>query len=186
MSVRDMGIKILFNNVLRASRQSSGAFYRAGIKSVARLGLGLGLLLSATAFAAPLEFTAQDVNGKSHSLVAERGNYVVINIWATWCPPCRKELPELAEFAKTHANDHIKVWGLSVDTNQSPAELSFFAEENHLGYPIFKTNPRELAIFGNVPGIPTTFLINPKGEIVARHVGAITAAQLMQMIKANP
>jgi len=150
------------------------------------VGLGLSLVLTAAVWAAPLEFSKQDVNGKTHTLASERGNYVVINIWATWCPPCRKELPELAEFAKTHAKDHIKVWGLSVDTNQSPGELSLFAEENHLGYPIFKTNPNELALFGNVPGIPTTFLINPKGELVARHVGAVTAMQLMQMIKDNP
>jgi len=159
---------------------------------VQRLTAAIGLAgwlvfgLVANAFAAPLEFSKQDVNGKTHALSAERGNYVVINIWATWCPPCRKELPELAQFAQTHEKDHIQVWGLSVDANQSPAELSLFAEENHLGYPIFKTRPDELAAFGNIPGIPTTFLINPKGELVGRHVGAITGEQLMQMIKNNP
>ncbi|OYV26117.1 MAG: hypothetical protein B7Z82_07670 [Halothiobacillus sp. 20-54-6] len=160
------------------------------IKKAQRWTLWFGAFLmmgaAMSAFAAPLEFSKQDVNGKMHTLTAERGNYVVINIWATWCPPCRKELPELAEFAREHEKDHIKVWGLSVDTNQSEGELSLFAEENHLAYPIFKTSPNELAVFGNVPGIPTTFLINPKGELVARHVGAITTGQLMQMIKNNP
>jgi thiol-disulfide isomerase/thioredoxin len=181
--------KMLMKLMLWANFMQTWGAVNAWLYRVGRwlgAGLGLLLLLSAAVWAAPLEFSKQDVNGKTHTLAAERGNYVVINIWATWCPPCRKELPELAEFAKTHAKDHIKVWGLSVDTNQSPAELSLFAEENHLGYPILKTTPNELGLFGNVPGIPTTFLINPKGELVARHVGAITAAQLMQMIKDNP
>lgn len=143
------------------------------------------LLLAAPVFAAPFNFSAKDVNGKTHTLSNEQGNWVVINIWATWCPPCRKELPELAAFAKAHAKDKIKVWGLSVDTTASPDELSMFAQDHHIGYPIFKVNPRSLAAFGNIPGIPTTFLINPKGELVARHVGAITAAQLVRMIKNN-
>ncbi|WP_407275078.1 TlpA family protein disulfide reductase [Halothiobacillus sp. DCM-1] len=131
------------------------------------------------------DFSAVDVNGKPHTLANERGNFVVINIWATWCPPCRKELPELAAFAKAHEKDHIKVWGLSVDTDQSEGELALFAAAHQIGYPIFKVTPRSLAPFGNIPGIPTTFLINPQGELVARHVGAITQAQLQAMIQNN-
>lgn len=143
------------------------------------------LILASPVFAAPLDFSAKDVNGKTYTLSNEQGNWVVINIWATWCPPCRKELPELAAFAKEHAKDHIKVWGLSVDTAATPDELSMFAQDHQISYPIFKVNPRSLSAFGNIPGIPTTFLVNPKGELVARHVGAITAAQLMRMIKNN-
>lgn len=143
------------------------------------------LLLASPVFAAPFEFSAEDVNGKSHSLNDERGNWVVINIWATWCPPCRKELPELAAFAREHAKDHVKIWGLSVDTAESPDELALFADANNIGYPIFKINPRSLAVFGDIPGIPTTFLINPRGELVARHVGAVTGPELLQMIKNN-
>ena len=144
----------------------------------------LGALLCATQ-AQAFDFSAQDVNGKTHTLANERGNFVVINIWATWCPPCRKELPELAAFAKAHEKDHIKVWGLSVDTDQSEGELALFAAAHGIGYPIFKITPRTLAAFGNIPGIPTTFLVNPKGELVARHIGAITQAQLQQMIQNN-
>lgn len=143
------------------------------------------LALSAPVFAASFEFSAKDVNGKMHTLGHEQGNWVVINIWATWCPPCRKELPELAAFAREHVRDHIKVWGLSVDTDASVDELAMFAQEHDVGYPIFKINPQALRVFGNIPGIPTTFLINPKGELVARHVGAMTANELMQMIKNN-
>lgn len=157
-------------------------FYRLPRLMLALFTIGIVFF---TAQARAFDFSAQDVNGKTHTLANERGNFVVINIWATWCPPCRKELPELAAFAKAHEKDHIKVWGLSVDTDQSPSDLALFAEANHIGYPIFKMTPRMLAPFGNVPGIPATFLINPKGELVARHVGAITQAQLQQMIKDN-
>jgi len=149
------------------------------------LGGVLLLVLASPVFAAPFEFSAEDVNGKMHTLSNERGNWVVINIWATWCPPCRKELPELAAFAREHAKDHIKIWGLSVDTDDSPGELALFADANNIGYPIFKISPRVLAVFGNLPGIPTTFLINPQGELVARHVGGITGQELSQMIKNN-
>ena len=139
------------------------------------------LLIAVQAHA--FDFSATDVDGKPHTLANEHGNFVVINIWATWCPPCRKELPELAAFAKANEKNHIKVWGLSVDTDQSEGELALFAEEHGIGYPIFKVTPRSLASFGNIPGIPTTFLINPQGELVARHVGAITAAELGAMIQ---
>lgn len=143
----------------------------------------VALLLSMQAQA--FDFSAVDVNGKAHTLANERGNFVVINIWATWCPPCRKELPELAAFAKANEKNHIKIWGLSVDTEQSEGELALFAAANGIGYPIFKVNPRSLAPFGNIPGIPATFLINPKGELVARHVGAITGSELARMIQNN-
>lgn len=168
-------------------RQSTWFSVENIFASVWRSVLGglLLLMLASPVFSAPFEFSAQDVNGKMHTLSNERGNWVVINIWATWCPPCRKELPELAAFAKAHAKDHIKVWGLSVDMAASPDELSMFAQENKIDYPIFKMNPQKLSVFGNIPGIPTTFLVNPQGELVVRHVGAITAQQLMQMIKNN-
>lgn len=168
-----------------------GAIIRFGARSPfdylwqRALSVLLLLALATPAFAAPIQFSAQDVNGKTHQLSNERGNWVVINIWATWCPPCRKELPDLAAFAKAHAKDHIKVWGLSVDTEASPGELALFAEEHHVSYPIFKINPRALAVFGPVQGIPTSFLINPKGELVARHLGGVTGAELLQMIKDN-
>ena len=134
------------------------------------------------ASAAPVSFAQTDVNGKSHSLAAERGKWVVINVWATWCPPCRRELPELAAFARKHAHSDIRVWGLSVDQAKSAAELSMFAEDQKIGYPIFKVSPRQLQVFGGVRGIPTTFLVNPKGEVVAHHTGAITAKMLQKMI----
>jgi thiol-disulfide isomerase/thioredoxin len=149
------------------------------------LGGLLLLVLASPVFSAPFEFSAKDVNGKTHTLSNEHGNWVVINIWATWCPPCRKELPELAAFAREHSKDHIRIWGLSVDTAESPDELALFADANNIGYPIFKMNPQALAVFGNIPGIPTTFLVNPQGELVARHVGAITGQELLRMIKNN-
>lgn len=144
------------------------------------IGAGMGPSL-----AAPIEFSATDVNGKVHQLSEERGKWVFINIWATWCPPCRKELPELAAFARAHRDDPIRIWGLSVDTEQSPDEIALFAQSFDLPYPIFKVDPTSLRIFGNIPGIPTTFLINPSGEIVARHVGGVTGNDLMRMIQRN-
>lgn len=144
----------------------------------------LWLSLSLGVSAAPIDFSAQDVNGQMHQLSAERGNWVFINIWATWCPPCRKELPELAAFAKAHEADHIKIWGLSVDTI-SPDEIALFAQTYNVTYPIFKVSLPALRVFGDVPGFPTTFLVNPAGEVVERHVGGIDQQGLLQMLKRN-
>lgn len=130
-----------------------------------------------------LAFTMKDVNGHAHSVAAEKGHWLVVNIWATWCPPCRRELPELAAFARAHRDSNIRVWGLSVDRERSAAELSMFAEDHHLDYPIFKVTSAQVDDFGSVPGIPTTFLINPQGKVVARHVGGVDAALLQQMIR---
>lgn len=140
---------------------------------------------SAGASAAPIDFSATDVNGKLHHLSSERGKWVFVNIWATWCPPCREELPELAAFARAHQSDPIQIWGLSVDTEQSADEIALFAQSFKLPYPIFKVDPQSLRVFGNIPGIPTTFLINPAGDVVARHVGALTGQDLMHMIQRN-
>lgn len=148
-------------------------------------GFVLLAMLSQTSAAAPVDFSATDVNGRIHHLSAERGKWVFINIWATWCPPCRKELPELAAFARAHAADPIRIWGLSVDTEQSADEIALFAQSYNLSYPIFKVDPQSLRIFGNIPGIPTTFLINPAGEVVERHVGGVTGTALMRMIQRN-
>ncbi len=152
-------------------------------RNVAGVLLGLFLILfGAAAQATPVPFAMKDVNGKSHSVAAEHGHWLVVNVWATWCPPCRRELPELAKFAKAHRHGSIRIWGLSVDQERSAAELSMFAEDHGLDYPIFKVPPREVGLFGQTPGIPTTFLLNPQGEVVARHVGAITIDELTQMI----
>jgi len=132
--------------------------------------------------ASALSLSLKDVNGHSHTIADEHGHWLVVNIWATWCPPCRHELPELAAFARKHQNGNIRIWGLSVDQERSAAELSMFADQHGLGYPIFKVTPQQVGRFGPVPGIPTTFLINPQGKVVAKHVGGITAALLQQMI----
>lgn len=146
------------------------------------LGWLVAALLVAPLQAGAVTFAMKDVNGHAHSVAAEHGHWLVVNIWATWCPPCRHELPELAAFARAHRDSNIRIWGLSVDRERSAAELSMFAEDHHLDYPIFKVTPDQVGDFGSVPGIPTTFLINPQGKVVARHVGGITAALLQQMI----
>ena len=146
-------------------------------------GLMLFDVVSTVSVAAPVDFSATDVNGHVHQLSVGRGNWVFINIWATWCPPCRKELPELAAFARAHKSDPIKIWGLSVDTEQSVDEIALFAQSFNLSYPVFKVDPQSLRVFGNIPGIPTTFLVNPAGDIVARHVGGVTGQELMRMIQ---
>lgn len=118
---------------------------------------------------APLAFT--DLNGIPMSSEAWKGRVVLVNFWATWCGPCRAEIPALVALQQ-HYKDHVVIVGLSIDELPA-AEVKAFADQLGVTYPVAMATPADEKTFGSISAVPLTFVINPNGEIVQRHVGAL-------------
>jgi peroxiredoxin len=129
------------------------------------------------------DFTLPGLDGQSHSLSDYRGKWVLVNYWATWCPPCLEELPELEVF-HSGAQGRAVVLGVNMETIGEP-ELRAFVEEQFLSFPILVASerPRRTELVGPVDGLPTSYLVAPSGEVVARQVGQITAEAINGFIE---
>lgn len=119
-------------------------------------------------------FHLTDVQGQQHTLERYRGKWIVLNVWATWCAPCIKEMPELE--ALSHARDDIVVLGLAAD-GDSLAKLRRYAQALHVTYPIIAGDTQTLQQF-RVKAYPTTLLFDPKGALVLTRLGQITRGEL--------
>lgn len=139
--------------------------------------LALALPVSAPAVDMPLE----DINGNRVNLKSFQGKWLVVNYWATWCPPCIEEMPELQLFHDQHADKNAMVIGINTELI-NPARLRRFLDDYFITYPIFVSRPTQQSELGLIPGLPTTFLVNPEGEVVARQVGPVTGDMIEQFI----
>lgn len=139
-------------------------------------------LLGAAAHAAGDDFTLPDLAGQSHSLSDYRGKWVLVNYWATWCPPCLEELPELEVF-HSNAEGTAIVLGVNME-DIGDDELRRFVDDQFLSFPILRADarPNPAQLVGPVDGLPTSYLVAPTGEVVARQVGPITAKAINAFI----
>ncbi len=117
----------------------------------------------------PPEFTLPDLSGASVSLADFKGKVVVLDLWATWCGPCRMEIPFLVSLYEEYKDDGLVVVGVGLDKGGERV-LKPFAESNNMSYPVLVGNPSIQAEYG-VTGIPTTFILDRNGRISAKHVG---------------
>ncbi len=136
--------------------------------------LALGLLLFVTMPLRAAEFSMTDAAGKVHKLSQYKGKWVLVNFWATWCPPCLEEIPDLVGLHENKKNNLV-VLGVAMDY-RNDRQVRDFAESMLVSYPVILGDRRLAAQVGPVEGLPTTYLYNPQGKLVARQVGAITRA----------
>jgi len=130
-----------------------------------------------------VDFTLPDLQGNAHRLSDYRGQWVLVNYWATWCPPCREELPELEVF---HSQSEGKAVVLGVNTEAIDRdELKSFVEQQFLSFPILVAGPRPMPAqrLGSLQGLPTSFLITPDGQLAAKTVGPVTADGVLRFIE---
>jgi thiol-disulfide isomerase/thioredoxin len=139
------------------------------------------LLCSQQLWANPVDLALTDLEGKQLKLSDYRGKWVVLNYWATWCPPCLEEIPELVNFHDTHKESDAVVIGIDMEMLK-PSVLAQFVDDNFMSYPIVPL-VENMPSFDNVENFPTTYLIDPDGIAVVKHVGAVTAEGIEQFIK---
>jgi thiol-disulfide isomerase/thioredoxin len=115
-----------------------------------------------------------------------KGKYVLLNFWGTWCPPCRRELPDLIAIAKEMENKGLLVVGVAMENSRTAEEafktVASFWESKQLYYPVVVGNGDLADAYGGITAVPSTFLINKKGEIVASFQGGRSKEQFMEEI----
>ena len=146
------------------------------------------VLVMALAFAAPAQAAmpaqptlhAVTLDGKTFDLAAQRGKWVIVNYWATWCVPCIKEMPDISRFVATHQN--VTAIGLAYEDSE-PADIKAFLAKHPVVYPIAQVTmynpPKD---FDEPRGLPTTYLISPDGKVAKHIVGPVTEASLEAII----
>ena len=115
-------------------------------------------------------FTLQDLDGKNVSLAGLRGKVVVLDFWATWCPPCVKEIPHFVELHEQYKDKGVEIVGISLD-DAGISVVKAFVQKYQIKYPILMTDGRVDKAFGGISGIPTTFVIDSAGNIRQKYVG---------------
>ena len=113
------------------------------------------------------EINVIDMNGEKRTLEDLKGKFVLVNFWATWCNPCKVEMPLLENLHQTLKSDKFTVLGLHV--GPGPENIEEFKKLMPISFPIYVD--MELEVNWGVPGLPTTFLLNPEGRLIYRAVG---------------
>lgn len=132
---------------------------------------------------APIEFAIDTLDDGRFDLAQQRGNWVIVNFWATWCSPCLKEMPELAAFDAAH--DNARVIGLAFEEIDVD-EMHAFLKERPAGYPIAIVDTYEPPSAFDVPrGLPMTYLIGPDGQVARKFLGPVTERDLERAIGAE-
>jgi thiol-disulfide isomerase/thioredoxin len=115
------------------------------------------------------------MDGKEFDLQREHGQVVFLNVWATWCGPCRFEIPELQSLHEKYGKDGFKVIGVSIDDSGADDVKKFVAEQKKMTYPIVIDGEARLANIFQTSVIPTSAVIDRSGKIVWKHLGAVSA-----------
>lgn len=137
------------------------------------------LLAACTLPAAAMHLT--DIKGRTHTLEGYRGKWVVLNVWATWCAPCIKEMPELE--ALSHARSDVVVLGLAAD-GEDVARIEQFARALRVSYPIIAGNAQLMKEF-KVRAYPTTMLFDDRGALVQTRLGQVSRRDITAWLPAR-
>ncbi len=119
-------------------------------------------------------FAAADLDGRQISSSDWKGKVVIVNFWATWCPPCRAEIPDLVALQDKY-RDTLQIIGVSED-EAPPEDVKRFAAEHKVNYPVVMTSKELSRLFPGVRALPTSFIIDREGRLVQKHVGMLNAA----------
>ncbi len=142
------------------------------------------LFAAGQAKAAAVDFQLADVDGIEHRLSDYRGYWVVVNYWATWCAPCRDEMPDLQQFHNAYQN-RAKNKAIVIGINMEEAvdeEIREFIKHFKITYPNLLTEVERKGPLGEISGLPTTFVISPKGEVVKRILGRVDMNEIIELV----
>jgi len=128
------------------------------------------------------DFDLPDLNGKIVSLEDFKGKVLVINFWATWCPPCEEDMPKLNQLQKRYKNEGLVVIGIALDKD-SLNLVEPFVREKRIGYPILRGNEQVLGTVEDFSGVPTTLIVDPKGDIKKKYDGSFDKDDLEKSLR---
>jgi len=155
----------------------TSALFHAGCRSSSGPGGGPPGAVHSTA----ANFSVQDLKGQPLELPNYRGKVVLLNFWATWCTPCRAEIPNFVQFQDSYGPQGLQIVGLSMDDDAKPVRA--FYEQFKMNYPVGLATDKIAQSYGGVLGLPVTFLIGRDGHIAAKYVGAVQLPTVEQEIK---
>lgn len=136
---------------------------------------------AATPVAAP-DFALKDLDGKTVRLSDYRGKAVVINFWATWCPPCRHEIPWFVDLQKQYGPHGLQIIGISMDET-GPAAVKKFADAMGVNYKVVMGDAAAARSYGGVRVLPTTIYIDRQGKVVTTVPGLISKQEIEGIIQ---
>jgi len=128
------------------------------------------------------DFTLSTTDGKKLKLSDYKGKAVIIDFWATWCPPCRKGIPDLIDLKKKYGKKGFEIIGVSVDQD-TKLEVAPFIKNYGINYPVVYADGNVVMQYGGINSIPTSFIIDKEGKIVASYVGLISSLTYENHIK---
>jgi thiol-disulfide isomerase/thioredoxin len=129
------------------------------------------------------DFTLNDSNGKPVRLSEFRGNVVLLNFWATWCAPCRVEIPMFIRFQEAYRDRNFCVLGVALD-DQGWSVVRPYADAKKINYPVMVGDDRIADLFGGFKAVPTTLIIDRQGRVAATHIGLCQKSDYEGDIKA--
>ncbi len=135
--------------------------------------------------AAAPDFELKTIDGKTVHLSDYKGKAVLLNFWATWCPPCKIEMPWFVDLQKQYGEQGLQVIGVAMDddADQQAAKIGQFAKEMNLNYIVALGNDKVGDAYGGVEGLPTTFYIGRDGKVVAAISGLVSHSEIEDNIK---
>ena len=122
-------------------------------------------------------FVLNDTSGNVHVLSQYRGKWVIVNYWATWCPPCLEEVPDLVALYDSRKNKDVMVLGVAFDY-ESASEVAEYVDDMLMSYPIVLGDDDTIKQIGSAEVLPTTYIYNPLGKLVKIKRGKVTKQYL--------
>ena len=139
------------------------------------------LLCSVLPGAMAAGFTFHDLQGQAQRLSDYRGKWVLVNFWATWCPPCLEEIPDLSDLHQAHQRKDLVVIGVALESTEK--SVREFVQRFHIPYPVAVGDYDQAAQVGEVNALPTSYLYNPQGELVSYQEGMLTRSSVESYIQ---
>jgi peroxiredoxin len=122
-------------------------------------------------------FSLTDINGQKLDLASYRGKVLLLDFWATWCAPCRTEIPHFIEMQNRYSSQGLQIIGISLDDSEKPVKK--FYSEQKMNYPVAVGDDKLADAYGGVLGLPVAFIIDREGRILYKHTGE-TAAEVFE------
>ncbi|MCX8081876.1 MAG: TlpA family protein disulfide reductase [bacterium] len=127
------------------------------------------------------DFTLKDINGKSVKLSDYKNKVIILNFWATWCPPCIGEIPDFVKFYSVYKSKGVEIIGIAVSSTVD--DVKSMIKEKNINYTVCLSDRDIETLYGGIRAVPTTFIINKQGNIYKKKIGAISEKELEEIVK---